>query len=98
MLTSHSRTTPSAPPLATKRPSTESATPQTAPVWPSRLATSRPVLTSHSRTVPSALALATKRPSADSAKGITLPVKPDNKKGVPPVPAGTPAPAAAKKG
>ena len=51
--TSHSRTVPSSPPLASSRPSADSATPQTAPVWPCRVASGCPVPVSHSRTVPS---------------------------------------------
>ena len=71
---SHSRTVPSSPAEASRRPSGLNATAITAPVWPVRVACSAPVAGSHSRTVPSSLAEASSRPSGLNATAITAPV------------------------
>src|SRR4051794_22270412 len=66
VLVSQRRTTPSRPPLATSRPSPLSATPQTPPTCPWRVASNRSPAGSQSRTVPSKPALAISRPSSFS--------------------------------
>src|SRR6266852_3708734 len=50
-----------------RRPSPDSATPQTMSVWPRSVCRHAPLPASHSRTVPSAPPLAASRPSPDSA-------------------------------
>ena len=73
---SHSRTVPSLPALASRRPSGENATERDPPVWPAGCAVGWPVTGSHSRTVPSSPALASSRPSGENATVLTRPAWP----------------------
>src|SRR5258708_24654795 len=72
------------PALATSRPSTLSATPNTPRVWPRNVASNRPVLNSYSRMVPSNLPLIGSRPSALSAVAQVPPVRPLQRRQQPP--------------
>src|SRR5262249_52043179 len=61
--TSHNRTVPSSPPLASSHPSGAKATLQTAVLWYSKRRNSLPLPTSHNRTVPTSSPLASRIPS-----------------------------------